>query len=79
MSLLSEFDEIIDEQEKIVGQVAVALFGDLEEIMPVKSGFLRNGWEAPKKTKDGWVISNPVKYADIRYSEYRKVRGVTYG
>lgn len=79
MSLLKEFDEIIDKKDKVLLAVAIELRSALVKATPVDTSFLKSSWQPVRKTDDGYVISNTALYADIVLAGRRIVQGKTYG
>ena len=79
MSLLDEFDDIQKLHDKVLGETAINLYGELVEATPIDTGNLKASWKAPSKTKDGYKIENSAIYADIRLHKRVKVNGIMYG
>ena len=78
MSLLDEYTDIISEKDKILAEIATDLFSELqthsialgrESGTPVDTGALRLAWELTK-TKDGYTLSNNMKYASIIFAGF---------
>ena len=94
MSLLSEFNAIKKKKDRIIEKNAVNLYRKLVKATPVGNpklwkdpsqapkgyagGNLRGAWER-KKTIDGWLITNPVKYASVRLRKREIIKGKMYG
>lgn len=79
MSLLKEFDKIIDKKDKILLAVAIELRSALVKATPVDTSFLKSSWQPVRKTDDGYIISNTALYADIVLTGYRIVNGKQWG
>ena len=79
MSLLSEYENILTQQEQIMGQIANALHGELVKVTPVDTGFLKQSWTPVERVKNGYIFSNTALYADVALHERTIVRGKMYG
>ena len=85
MGLLSEYKQIMNEHDRILEETVIELFEELRTPAergggtPVDTGFLRSSWEAPKKTNDGYVITNTANYASIVLSGIFFFDGKTVG
>lgn len=81
MSLLSEFDEIMIKEDRIVKSTAIELHSQLVKVTPVDTSNLKSSWTAVRKTEDGYSFGNTenVYGADVIFRGLRTVNGRTYG
>ena len=78
MSLLSEFEVIMSEKDKILHSTAINLHAALIPASPSDTGFLRKSWTVAP-IKDGYLIHNSAIYADWATHKREVVRGKMLG
>lgn len=78
MSLLDEYNSVIESKERIFNAIVTDLFAELIQVTPVDTGNLKGAWTL-NKTPSGYIISNSAEYADIVLDGYKIINGKSYG
>jgi len=71
MSLSKEFENLLDQKQKILNKVVLNLYSELVRATPVDTGTLKTSWELKKVSSTHWVLSNNMEYAEIIFRGIR--------